>query len=428
MKLKVEIFKDETAIPPAVRATLKTLQAYGYEAYLAGGCVRDALLGRTPKDFDIATNATPDQIEGLFEKTISVGREFGVMVVVQKSESGTSPIEVATFRNDGEYKDGRRPESIQFSSAEEDALRRDFTINGLFYDTKTKSLLDFVGGYEDLNIKIVRSIGSPQKRFTEDKLRILRAIRFSTELDFVLDIETRKCVIEMAPQLKVVSAERITEEINKMLAGSHPGEAFQAIESDGLSNIIFSKMLVFQSSRNFELLKFSLGLIEKESSLGWMLLAYFEWQSGSRIDDVMTMLSQFRLSRDVTRMIDSSLRHWAEFHALDTRALLILNDSYGPQLFQLATIVNVAEATLQSKPLNKGFDKLLQRYQLLSTNSKGSRMGHLEACWLNGNDLAAAGIPKGPAYKDLLNEVYVLQLDRKVKSREDALAWLKTKI
>lgn len=433
MKLKVEIFKDEATIPEAIRSTLKVLHENGYEAFLAGGCVRDALLGLKPKDFDIATDATPDQIEKLFPKAISVGKQFGVMMVVVPTEKQALTVEVATFRSDGEYADGRRPDSVTFSSPKEDASRRDFTINGLFYDFREKSVVDYVGGYEDLKKKTVRTIGSAELRFTEDKLRILRAVRFATELEFELESETKAFVEKMGPQLGAVSAERITQEITKMLGGRNPGRALEAVSSLQLSNIIFKSFSIFASPKFFELLKFSLGLTEKDPALGWSLLGYYEWRSASQhehsdvqagqrdkqIDQVMALFDQFRLSRETLRTIEACLRNWDAFHLLDTSALLVLDENFGLPLFQLATVVNIAESTLQGHPLNSGFDSFLKRYQTLSGSD-----GRLEAAWLNGNDLAAAGIPKGPRYKDILREAYLLQLNRKVKTRDEILKWL----
>ena len=169
---------------------VKALKAAGHEAYLVGGCVRDLEMGRPPKDFDVSTSARPEQIARLFPKTIPVGAQFGVMIVL----IGKIHYEVATFRIDKEYKDGRHPEGVVFSSPKEDALRRDFTVNGLFFDPLKKEVIDYIGGREDLKRKLIRAIGDPDKRFAEDRLRMLRAVRFSATLDFELDPATFKAV------------------------------------------------------------------------------------------------------------------------------------------------------------------------------------------------------------------------------------------
>ncbi len=202
---------------------VRRLREASFEAYWAGGCVRDQLLNRTPYDYDVATSAHPEEIRGVFRhrKTLSIGAAFGVMTVV--GPGGAGHVEVATFRQDVSYSDGRHPDRIAFSSPEEDAKRRDFTINGMFYDPIDDKLVDFVGGQADLNRQIVRAIGDPRQRFTEDKLRMLRAIRFAAIFNFELDAETQAAIREMADQITVVSAERIAGEMRIMLV--HPARA-----------------------------------------------------------------------------------------------------------------------------------------------------------------------------------------------------------
>ncbi len=198
---------------PALRQVHDTLQAKGYRALLAGGAVRDLLLSRFPKDLDLATNATPEQVEALFDKTIMVGKAFGVVRVIIEGVD----IEVATFRKDGPYQDGRRPQMVQFSSEKEDALRRDFTINALFYDLSEKKVLDYVDGERDIRSGVIRTVGSPQLRFEEDKLRILRALRFHAQLGFALSTETQEVIPTFANQLVQVSQERLRDEWQKLL-------------------------------------------------------------------------------------------------------------------------------------------------------------------------------------------------------------------
>ncbi|MGW8258232.1 MAG: CCA tRNA nucleotidyltransferase, partial [Thermoguttaceae bacterium] len=200
----------------AVDAVTKLRQA-GFEAYWAGGCVRDQLLGRTPKDYDVATNATPDEIRKLFghRRTMGIGAAFGVITLRGPKTAGM--IEVATFRKDAAYSDGRHPDQVTYSSAREDAKRRDFTINGLFYDPLKNQVIDFVGGQDDLAKRVIRAIGEPRHRFDEDKLRMLRAIRFSAAFDFPLEKETFEAIRSMAAQIKMVSPERIAAEMQRML-------------------------------------------------------------------------------------------------------------------------------------------------------------------------------------------------------------------
>lgn len=199
----------------------------GYEALWAGGCVRDLLLGRTPKDYDVATNARPDQVRELFgrRRTLAVGESFGVIVVLGSKAAGQ--VEVATFRTDGDYLDGRRPDSVTFCTAVEDAKRRDFTINGMFFDPLTERVLDFVGGERDLAAGVIRAIGDPTARMQEDKLRMLRAVRFAATFEFHLDEDTATAVRSMATQIDVVSAERIAAELRRMLGHEHRDRALQ---------------------------------------------------------------------------------------------------------------------------------------------------------------------------------------------------------
>ncbi len=193
---------------------MRRLQEAGFAAFWVGGCVRDFLLGREPEDYDIATNALPDQIEKLFKRTVEVGRKFGVMVVIEEGHQ----FQVATFRAESDYRDGRHPEKVSFGDAQADALRRDFTVNGLFYDPVSKKLHDWVGGEKDLRSKIIRTIGSPEERFAEDHLRLLRAVRFAAQLDFQIEPQTFAALKANASKIKSISAERIRDELIKLFA------------------------------------------------------------------------------------------------------------------------------------------------------------------------------------------------------------------
>ncbi len=219
---------------------VRRLRAAGFEALWAGGCVRDELMGREPKDYDVATNATPEQVQKLFRHTVSVGEAFGVVVVVGPKYAGQ--IEVATFRSDSTYSDGRHPDCVTFSSAAEDARRRDFTINGLFYDPIQERVIDYVGGQEDLQNRIVRAIGNPRERFLEDRLRMLRAIRFATCLNFALDEATRAAIVELAPHVLAVSAERIAQEMRLMLAGPQRVRACWELHACGLLRVLLPEV------------------------------------------------------------------------------------------------------------------------------------------------------------------------------------------
>lgn len=205
---------------------VKRLRGAGYEALWAGGCVRDELLGLQPQDYDVATNARPDEIRRLFRRTVAVGQSFGVIEVLGPRDPTTGQplrVQVATFRCDGTYSDGRHPDAVVFSTAREDALRRDFTINGMFYDPVEGRLIDYVGGQQDLQARILRAIGDPNVRFAEDKLRMLRAVRLATRFGLTIESGTMAAIRAMAPEICVVSAERIAEELRQLLV--HPARA-----------------------------------------------------------------------------------------------------------------------------------------------------------------------------------------------------------
>jgi putative nucleotidyltransferase with HDIG domain len=214
----------------SAHSIVQRLQSAGFSALYAGGCVRDRLMGAEPHDYDIATDAHPDQVQNIFPRTVAVGAHFGVIVVLQD----TFEFQVATFRNDGQYLDGRRPENISFSTPEQDARRRDFTINGLFHDPITDQLIDYVGGQQDLAAKLLRAIGNPLDRFREDRLRMLRAVRFATTLGFDLDGPTWRAVCENAPHIHEVSAERIREELMKILISPRRVRGFDLLDESGL--------------------------------------------------------------------------------------------------------------------------------------------------------------------------------------------------
>lgn len=219
-------------IPPSeAEDILKRLRRAGHTAYLCGGCVRDALLDKRPKDYDIATSATPDEVERLFPKTVPIGKAFGVILVL--GDAG-GQYEVATFRADLGYADGRRPDAVRFSSAEEDAKRRDFTMNALFYDPFAGQVVDYVGGRADIAARILRTVGEPRERFREDHLRLLRAVRFAARTGFVIEEGTRMAVAELADLILTVSPERIAAELEGMLGQGHSRPAFAMLKELGL--------------------------------------------------------------------------------------------------------------------------------------------------------------------------------------------------
>jgi poly(A) polymerase len=229
-------------LPDSISQLLSRLHETGYEAYLAGGCVRDHLLNRPSKDFDIATSARPDKVKALFPGSQLVGAHFGVIIVPTAGRW----TEIATFRTDGSYGDGRRPDSVTFATAEEDAARRDFTINGLFYDPQTAQILDHVGGQVDLAAKCLRAIGDAASRFQEDHLRLLRALRFACVLDFEIEPATWAAICQCSALIRKISPERIRDELDKIWLSPQRVRGFDLLVASGLMAEILPEILDLQ--------------------------------------------------------------------------------------------------------------------------------------------------------------------------------------
>jgi len=220
------------------------LRAAGYQALWAGGCVRDELLGLVPKDYDVATDARPEDVRRLFPRTVAFGMSFGVVEVLgprtgSRDKTGGPTVQVATFRSDVSYSDGRHPDAVVFSSAREDALRRDFTINGMFFDPLENRLVDYVGGQEDLRARLLRAIGDPTQRFAEDRLRMLRGVRIATRFDLTIEPATAAAIQRMAAQISAgVSAERIAEELRQLLVSPQRQRGVNLLHELGLAAAI----------------------------------------------------------------------------------------------------------------------------------------------------------------------------------------------
>src|SRR6202158_2767152 len=236
--------RETAPVPEAKRRAaeiIRTLRKQGHQAYLAGGCVRDLLLSREPADYDVATDATPQQVMQIFPQTYAVGEQFGVVLVPESNgatgvlaRQGTT-VEVATFRSGGGDFDGPHPDEVRFTkSPQEDVQRRDFTINGMMLDPATNEVLDFVGGRDDLKAGIIRAIGDPERRFTEDKLRMLRAVRFAARFDYKIDPATMAAIQKLAPKIHQVSCERVREELTKMLTEGRARRAFELLDTSTL--------------------------------------------------------------------------------------------------------------------------------------------------------------------------------------------------
>lgn len=387
------------------------LRAAGHIALFAGGCVRDSLLGREAKDYDIATTARPEQVRKLFghRRTLAVGASFGVIMVL--APQGGGQVEVATFRTEGPYLDGRRPESVAFCTPEEDARRRDFTINGMFFDPVEQRVLDFVSGEQDLNAKIVRAIGNPHERFREDKLRMLRAVRFTATLGFSLDPETADAIRAMASELIVVSSERIAQELKKMLLDPHRRRAIQLTEDVELIRVIFPELDSVRRQSEWRLILNGLEELRHptfELAMA-LLLKELRTQPNPR-----TICLRLRLSNDETDRITWLVAHQSDLD--DAPALRLANlkqilaHRYRDDLLEMHRVQQVAT----SSPLDS--------YQFCVHFLKNTPPEVLDPVpFVTGDDLIAMGFKPGPRFKSILDTTRMAQLNLELLSRDEAL-------
>jgi poly(A) polymerase len=406
---------------------VQKLRRARHQALWAGGCVRDALLGMIPKDYDVATSATPEEVIDLFGKrhTVPIGISFGVVMVLGPTRAA-SQVEVATFRSDGEYSDGRRPDSVRYCSAEEDARRRDFTINGMFFDPVGETLIDYVGGEKDLRDGIVRAIGDPDARFDEDKLRMLRAVRFAATLGFSLDVATEQSVLQRHDLLTAVSIERITAELRRMLSHSSRAQAVTMLDQTGLLAVVFPVAVDASAGTPNE--------------TGWDTLTSLAVLNHLQVDRcepaLLSLLSRGRFDAD-----DAVSRLRRECHRLklsnrERDCICWLQAS-------LSVLNNIAEKPLHViKPLLAHPDReLLLDLSAAIAAAHGShptdtnfcrqflgRCSHQQldpAPLISGRDVLASGIPAGAQVRQLLEIIRREQLDDKLTDRESALLRLR---
>ncbi len=420
------------------------LRAAGYDAYFVGGCVRDLLLGRSPKDFDVATSAPPDQVLSLFEKTFAVGAHFGVVLVCTDApESDGTMTEVATFRNDGAYSDGRRPDAVRFSqSAEEDVKRRDFTINGMMMDPETGAVLDLVGGRQDLQAGLIRAIGKPILRFTEDKLRMLRAVRFAARFGFALESATGEAITRLAPDIVQVSHERVRDELTRMLTEGHAKHAFEMLDTTGLLAHVLpevAKMKGVEQPPQFHpegdvwvhTLLLLAGLpAECPPALAW----------GALLHDVGKPPT-FRIGPDRIRFdghvevgvrIAEEICRRLRFANHETEQILSLIANH----MRFADVRKMKESTLKRFFRLEEFDQHLALHRLDCLSSHGSldlydfareRFDSLPQeevrppLLLSGKDLIAAGYHPSPQFKEILTYAEDAQLEGRVRTTREAL-------
>jgi poly(A) polymerase len=437
---------------------VRTLREHSHQAYFAGGCVRDLLLAHNPADYDVATDATPRQVMQIFPETYAVGEQFGVVLVPVDSFDESTPadgssvrttrkaIEVATFRSDVGYSDGRHPDKVRFSKdPREDVERRDFTINGMMLDPATNEILDFVGGRDDLKAGIIRAIGDPERRFTEDKLRMLRAVRFAARFDYQIDPVTMAAIQKLAPKIRQVSCERIREELTKMLTEGRARRAFQLLDESRLLAEVLPEIAAMkgveqppQFHPEGDVFVHTLLLLDKLPAGASKTLAW-----GALLHDVGKPPT-FRVTPDRIRFdghVEVGVKMAAEicrrlrFSNSETDQILALVDNH----MRFADVLRMKQSTLKRFLRLPAFDEHLElhRMDVLSSN------GNLEAynysreqlhaippeairpqALVTGRDLIEAGYVPGPRFKEILSAIEDAQLEGRITSLEDALAYI----
>lgn len=406
---------------------VKKLTDAGYVAYWAGGCVRDLLLGKEPNDFDVATNATPAQVRELFGKrrTLAVGESFGVIIVL--GPKSAEPVEVATFRSEGTYLDGRRPSSVQFSSAEEDAQRRDFTINGMFFDPIAEQVHDYVGGQADIQRRVIRAIGIPQERMEEDKLRLLRAVRFSALLDFQLEEETAQAVRDMSSQIVVVSAERITQELKKMLSHTRRAQAISLCEELDLLEVILPEVCEFtiqESLEEWQDRQQALELIDKISFVSAMALLLWDVPSitASRKVErhggtVRSICQRLKLSNQEKDEIDWLVHQRGQLLRFEEMSLAEKKRLAVHPLFDSLLVIELAIAHAKNNSL-----ETLDKFSEFARQTPAEILNPPEL--VNGKTLIELGHRPGPEFQRVLKAVRDAQLNEEISTEAEALAFV----
>ena len=386
---------------------IRRLQRNDFQALLAGGCVRDMLLGRRAKDYDVATDARPKDVTRLFKHTLKVGAKFGVVIVLIEGRQ----VEVATFRTETGYADGRHPGAVAFTTAAEDASRRDFTINGMFYDPLQKEVIDYVDGQADLKAKIVRTIGKPAERFAEDYLRMLRAVRFCTQLGFAIEPSTWLAICSNAKNITRISGERISIELEGILAGANRTAGASMLIKSGLAEAIFGGFVGEQA-------KFAVSVLSQLRRKVGFALALACLFAGCETEFAVEKCRVLKLSRSQNKHIKFLLRNRGKL--LNERMSLaelkkILAEPYFWDLYELERAIQKA---------GDGGRKSIA--PLISLRKRIKALGDVELRpkpLLNGHDLIRLGAVPGPGLGQLAEELYIAQLEGTLKTKAQARQW-----
>jgi putative nucleotidyltransferase with HDIG domain len=420
---------------------VRRLRQEGFEAYFAGGCVRDMLLDKEPRDYDIATSAHPEDVQRLFAETVSVGAQFGVILVHVEGH----PFEVASFRHDGPYLDGRRPSEVRYGSLEEDVQRRDFTINGMIYDPIADRVIDLVEGRQDLAHQRIRAIGAAERRFAEDRLRMLRAVRFAASLNFAIESATFAAIQRLAPMIIDIASERIGDEITRILTEGAARHGFELLDESGLLKILLPEIEalkgIWQSPDYHpegDVFKHTMLLLNHMQAPS-ETLAY-----GCLLHDVAKPLCFKREGDRVTFyghtdkgaiMAEDILKRLKRGRAVWERVNYLVHNH-----LRHVQAPDMRLSTLKRFLREDGIEELLELTRIDALSSSGD-LRHYQFCkdrldqldeeeirpapLVRGSDLIEMGFKPGPMFAEILRQVEDQQLGGELGSREEALDWVK---
>ena len=419
---------------------VRRLREKGYEAYLAGGCVRDYLLGKSPQDYDIATDAKPEAIQKIFAQTMELGTQFGVILVILDGE----PFEVATFRYDGPYLDGRRPSHVRFASMKEDILRRDFTINGMIYDPIADQVIDLVGGRADLGGRLVRAIGDPGDRFQEDRLRMVRAVRFAASLGFTIEEGTFRAIQKQASMITQISWERIGEEITRILTEGGARRGFELLDATQLLKVLLPEIEAMKGVEQssdfhpegdvFTHTLLTLGHLTRPAET----LAY-----GCLLHDIAKPLCIKKEREHITfyghtekgaEMAVEILKRLKRSRAVWERVAYLVRDH-----LRHTQAPKMRLSTLKRFLGEEGIEELLELTRIDALSANGD-LQYYNFCkqkmtelkqeeihpkpLLGGRDLIAMGFLPGPVFHDILKEIEEAQLNGEIRTKKQAMEWI----
>ena len=434
---------EQTPLMQTARAIAQRLRDAGHVAYFAGGSVRDFLRGVAPKDIDIATDARPEQVQKLFARTYAVGAHFGVIVVL---ENGLH-FEVATFRSDGAYVDGRRPTEVHFSSAEEDAARRDFTVNGMFFDPVADEVIDYVGGRADLDARIIRAIGDPAQRFAEDRLRMLRAVRFATTLEFEIEQATWTALEASSASISEISAERVREELVRIFMSPQRVRGWDLLDASGLMRVVLPELERLKGCEQppqfhpegdvFKHTRIMLELLPPQASLPLVFSVLFHdigkpptfsvdetgrirFNGHDRVGAEMTevVMQRLRFSRaEIEATVEMVRQHMVFKDVPNMRTAKLKRFMARP------TFVDEMELHRVDCASSHG---MLDNYEFLQAKREEfANEPIIPPPLVRGDDLKALGLKPGPRFGEILEAVETRQLEGGFRDREDALEWVR---